>query len=608
MNVVATAGHVDHGKSTLVQTLTGIDPDRWAEEKRRGLTIDLGFAWAVSPQGDEIGFVDVPGHERFLANMLAGVGSVPAALLVIDVQEGWRAQTIEHATILDLLEVRAVVVAITKIERVDRALRETRIEHTRQRLASTGFADAPIVPVSARTGEGLGALWEALGATLRTVPPRTGGCARMWIDRAFSIRGAGTVVTGTLTDGTLAVDAPLRLLPEEHAGRARALHRHGEAVRCIEPLSRAAVNVAGLDAGDGARGMLLTTDPATRATTMFDAELTIAAGAERVEGRSDHRVHVGTSEVGARLTLLEPIAPGARGVVRLRLDAPLPVRAGDRCIVRDTGRRLIVAGGRILDPSPRGSIAERGEAVRALAAAEDLVGALVDDRGCLPVAELAALAGSDAIEGRGIVLDDQRVSPAWFETSRDRLLAQLAAFHDEAPVAAGLPSEDARGTIGLPERAFRAFLAAVPEIVDDGVTIRLAHHVPDEEGTRALRAAIAATGMHAADRRALEAEHGRDAIATLMRSGGAVALGDRLLLEAGVHEAAMRTVLTLLDQGPQTTSALREALGTSRKVALPFLEALDRAGITRFDGTLRRRGPNAGGPSAPDLSAPISAG
>ncbi|MFN8232362.1 MAG: selenocysteine-specific translation elongation factor [Actinomycetota bacterium] len=362
LRVVATAGHVDHGKSTLIARLTGIDPDRLAEEKRRGLTIDLGYAWCTLPSGREVGFVDVPGHERFIANMLAGVGPVRLVLFVVAADEGWRPQSEEHLQILDVLGVEGGVVALTKRDLVDdERLAEVEAD-VRERLAGTGLADAPIVAVSAEAGTGieamLGALDAMVGGAETPEPART----RLFIDRVFAIKGAGTVVTGTLTGGCLRVGDEVEVAG---AGRARIrslqTHRADEPTAC--PVSRVAANLVGIERDRLARGMVLTAPGEWRRTSEFDAGFRPIRGlAHPVTSRGAYKLYVGAAETDARLRVLggARIEPGREGFVRLRSSEPVTLEVGDRYVLRESGRRETVGGGTVLDTSPPARAGDAG--------------------------------------------------------------------------------------------------------------------------------------------------------------------------------------------------------------------------------------------------------
>ncbi|MFW3170199.1 selenocysteine-specific translation elongation factor, partial [Geodermatophilus sp. CPCC 206100] len=338
MDVIATAGHVDHGKSTLVRALTGMEPDRWEEERRRGLTIDLGFAWTTLPSGRRLAVVDVPGHERFIGNMLAGVGSVPAALVVVAADDGWSAQTAEHVAVLDALGVRSGLLAVTKADLADPA---PVLADARHRLAATSMGEVPAVAVSAATGAGVPEVAAALDALLAGLPaPDRDAPVRLWIDRAFPITGAGTVVTGTLAAGAVTPGNRLRLGDREVV--VRGVQSLGRPVERAEATARVALNLRGVAVEDLARGDALLTPGAFRTATDVDVTL-----GREPEDRlpAEVVVHIGSAAVSARLRPLEGTA------VRLRLAAPLPLRVGDRLLLRDPGaRRVLGADVRDVDP------------------------------------------------------------------------------------------------------------------------------------------------------------------------------------------------------------------------------------------------------------------
>jgi selenocysteine-specific elongation factor len=352
MHVVATAGHVDHGKSALVRALTGMEPDRWAEERRRGMTIDLGFAWTTLPSGAALSFVDVPGHERFVTNMLAGVGSVPAVCLVVAADEGWRPQTDEHVRALDALGVRHGLLVVTKTDLADPA---PVIEDVRRRLATTSLRDIGAVGASAVTGDGLPALCAALDDLVAGLPadPSDNAPVRLWIDRAFTIQGAGTVVTGTLPAGAIRTGDSLSLVGAEVRDVVvRGLHAHGDARDCVGAVDRVAVNLRGVARSDVTRGMSLVTSGAWCVTAEIDVRVDGPVSGEWV-------AHVGSAAVAVRSR------PLAGDVVRLRLAQPLPLHAGDRLLLREPASRR-VAGSTVLDVAPH-PLRRRGDAARVAA-------------------------------------------------------------------------------------------------------------------------------------------------------------------------------------------------------------------------------------------------
>ncbi|MFP5578698.1 MAG: selenocysteine-specific translation elongation factor, partial [Acidimicrobiia bacterium] len=356
MHVVATAGHVDHGKSTLVLHLTGTDPDRLAEEKARGLTIDLGFAGATLPSGRRMAMIDVPGHVRFLKNMLAGMGAVDACLFVVAASEGWKPQSEEHLRILDVLGVRHGVIALTKVGLVDDDLEELARLEVEEAVEGTFLAGAPVVGVDAPTGRGLDDLRAALDELLAVTPTAVDhGRPRLWIDRSFAPAGAGTVVTGTLAGGPVSVDDELLLAPVATTVRVRAIQRLHEQVQHLEPGNRTALNLVGVSHRSVTRGDVLVRAGQWHHTDRLDASLTVLARLDHaVSRRGAYLAYIGSGEHPVQLRVLgpQPIEPGETGRVRLHLPRQLPLLPGDRYVLRDAGRGETVGGGEVLDVDP----------------------------------------------------------------------------------------------------------------------------------------------------------------------------------------------------------------------------------------------------------------
>ena len=354
MRVVATAGHVDHGKSSLVQVLTGTNPDRFEEERRRGLTIDLGFAHTTLPGGDGVSFIDVPGHVRVLRNMLAGVGGVDACMFVVAATEGWKPQSEEHLRILQLLGLQHGIIALTKADLVDDEWRELQEMDVRDRVAGTFLAEAPIVAVSATTGLGVQDLRQALATLVGTTPAATNRARpRLWIDRVFASKGSGTVVTGTLTGGELRTDDQLQA--GSHAVRVRSVQSHGERHDAIEPGNRVAINLSGVDHSQLQRGDAVVRLEQWRPTQRFDATLSVLPSLSHVVSRRGaYFAYVGSGEFPAKLRVLgsQSLQPGTTGLVRLHLTTALPLLPGDRFVLRESGRDETVGGGEVLDVAP----------------------------------------------------------------------------------------------------------------------------------------------------------------------------------------------------------------------------------------------------------------
>ncbi len=440
MHVVATAGHVDHGKSTLVRALTGMEPDRWAEERRRGMTIDLGFAWTTLPGGSTIAFVDVPGHERFITSMLAGVGPVPAVLFVVAADSGWMPQSAEHLDALVALGVRHGVVAVTRSDLMDAALAA---EEAREHLAGTPLAGLPTVAVSATTGAGMDELRAALDRLAGSLPEADPAAdVRLWIDRAFTIRGAGTVVTGTLGAGTIGVDDKLDLVGSTGPGQVsvRALHCLGEPVERAHGVCRVAVNLRRVALSEISRGDALVTPGAWPAAGVVDVRLhpcgPLTARSRLACPRSAELKYVGSAAAGpCEMRMLGPDA------ARLRIEPALPLRIGERAVLRDPGRRAIVAGVTVLDVQPPALRRRGAAALRAveLAGMSDAPTPAAERarRGVAPRAALVAMGVPGAASWTGAPeVDGWLIDAAWAATLAARLFEEVRA-HDGAGVERG---------------------------------------------------------------------------------------------------------------------------------------------------------------------------
>ncbi|MET8374026.1 selenocysteine-specific translation elongation factor, partial [Micromonospora profundi] len=398
MFVVATAGHVDHGKSTLVRALTGMEPDRWAEERRRGMTIDLGFAWTTLPSGATIAFVDVPGHERFVPNMLAGVGPVPAALIVVAADEGWMPQSAEHLAALDALGVAYGLLAVTRADLADPGPATAR---ARAEIAATSLGTVEAVAVSGLTGAGLPELRTALDRLAAGLPaPAVDDPVRLWVDRSFTVRGSGTVVTGTLGAGRLRVGDELELAGTQETVRVRGLHSLGEARPDVAAVARVAVNLRGTSRDRIGRGDALLTSGRFHRTDLVDVRLTGDPAAELPAALT---LHVGSAAVPVR------VRPLGADTVRLRLARPLPLLVGDRALLRDPGRHHVAGGVRVLDVAPpplarRGAAAARAQVLADLDGRPDLAGELrppprLSSAPGSPRALVAGRAGSPTLDG-----------------------------------------------------------------------------------------------------------------------------------------------------------------------------------------------------------------
>jgi selenocysteine-specific elongation factor len=595
MPVIGTAGHVDHGKSTLVEGLTGRDPDRWDEEKRRGLTIDLGFAWTTLPNGTEISFVDVPGHERFIKNMLAGTEAVDVALLVVAADEGWMPQSEEHLAVLDLLGVRHGVVAVTKTDRVDADLLELAILEIEEQLEGTVFESAPLVPVAAPTREGFDALLsrleEAVDADQQESSPN--GRSRLWIDRAFTISGAGTVVTGTLTDGPIGVGDRLELWPGRHEVRVRGLQSHEQELDVVEPARRCAINLVGLERQDVQRGHMLGL-PAQWAPS--DLLLVDVKTARYVEGpltnRGAYHLHLGSGSWPVTLRLIESSELSGSGAALLRLPEEIPVAAGDRFILRETGRRAVVGGGRVLDPAPSPKRADLLESLHRLRAAvagrpDELAGALLATRGSEDLARLAAHSGGgapgDALTVGNLALDRDRVK---FLTGRATELAKR--FHEENPLRPGIQKASLASGLGVAIEVVEALIGAGEDLRDDGATVATSDFHGGLDPTREAQWQTLHDELHEAGLtvpRIKELDLDPDLLHALLRDERIVRVGSEFVYLPAQLDDLMSRVRNI--EKPFTVAEFRDLFGLSRKYAVPLLEWLDANGVTERDGDIR---------------------
>ena len=461
LRVIATAGHVDHGKSSLIVRLTGMDPDRLAEEKRRGLTIDLGYAWCRLPSGREIGFVDVPGHERFVRNMLAGVGPVRLVMFVVAADEGWKPQSEEHLQILDVLGVSGGVIAVTKKDLVDEETLAVAEGEVAARLAGTVLEGAPILAVSSRTGEGVDELAIALDEMVEAAPPPTEARTRLFVDRVFTIKGAGTVVTGTLAGGRLRVGDEAELYPTGVRARIRALQTHKTQEEVASPVSRVAANLVGVEREGVERGCVMGEPDLWRPSTRFDADVRPVRGLDAIPAKGAYKVYAGASEADATIRLAE--GPDGSAYVRVTAREPLVLDVGDRFVLREAGRRATVGGGTVLQVAPpRGFaqprhlelLARRRHALEqgpTPQAREALARLTVEEGGAVRIRDLKRLVGGPP--------DDELVAGTWGVDPgvRDRVAstvtAMLEQYHREHPLGEGAPPHAHRQAAAHPLRA-----------------------------------------------------------------------------------------------------------------------------------------------------------
>lgn len=595
MPVVATAGHVDHGKSTLVQALTGRDPDRWAEEKRRGMTIDLGFAWATLSSGRRVSFVDVPGHRRFMSNMLAGVGPVDAALLVVAADEGWMPQSEEHLAVLDLLGIDRAVVALTKSDRIDAATLGDRMAEIPAHLVGTSLEGSPVIAVSAMTGRGLDDLRESLDRTIgqSTMAPAQGrGRPRLWVDRSFSIPGAGTVVTGTLTGGTLAVGDEVAVWPGLLTARVRSLQSSEENVDRIGPSTRVAINLAGIDREAVKRGAMISLPGSMHPTRRVLVGIKRARYEAELTERGSYLLYVGTYGAKTSLRLLEEAPPGhgRPTVALLEVEQSLNVKAGDRFIIRDAGRQMVIGGGSVLDSAPP---CRRKEAHRlGLALTEVLelgpdviASVMLEHGGRVSLEALSARSGGGVPED-AIVAGDDAVSRDEAARLASALEAEVASFHQANRLEKGIGLGQLAVALNLDPEMTRA-IVGLTELEVSGAVVSARGRQQDELDSDPrwanAKRVLEAAGMAPPPIKDLGLDG--ELLRILVRTGRLVRVSDDL---AYLPEETTRMLELLRSiSGPFSVSEFRQRAGISRKYAVPFLEYTDRERVTVRSGDLR---------------------
>ncbi|MFN0149897.1 MAG: selenocysteine-specific translation elongation factor [bacterium] len=630
--VVGTSGHIDHGKTALVRRLTGTDTDRLPEEKARGISIELGFAHATLPSGRPVSFVDVPGHERFVKTMLAGAGGIEAVLFVIAADEGVMPQTREHLDIVHFLGVERGVIALNKCDLVESDLRELVLEDVKDSLAGTTLAGAPLVFCSAVTGEGIDALVAALDDVLADADAqsRVGGSVRLPVDRVFSMPGFGTVVTGTLRSGAVAVGDRLELLPQRRDVRVRKVQTHGRDVERAIAGERTALALHGVDLAEVARGDVVAAPGAIVTSLMIDARLTASPRTTKpIANRARIRYHQGTREILGRVVLLDrdELTPGESAFAQLRLEEPEACLAGDRFVLRSYSPQVVIAGGVVLDPAPGKrrrfreddvaelAIKERGEPSEVVLDILLRAGLRGERR-----SQLAAGAGLDPDAARGAlealfadhrarqIGADRVVAESAFDQMRARIVEVLGEFHRASPLRYGIAKEElkARACPGAPgeiaEEALRALRdASLVILLREKVRLAsLGEALTTTQSAAAervesilLRERFAPPALAAIDKEAgFSKEDSRDILDTLVDIGRIVKVTPELAFHRTlIDEAGAEVAAIVAARGELAVADLKEQLGVSRKYAVPLLEHFDRLGLTRRQGDGRVAGP-----------------
>ena len=618
MYVIGTAGHVDHGKSTLVKALTDIDPDRLPEEKEREMTVDLGFAWMTLPSGREVSIVDVPGHERFIKNMLAGVGAIDLALLIVAADESVMQQTREHLAILDILQIKRGLVVVTKTDLVDEDLVELVKAEVEDAVAGTSFEGCPMVGVSAYTGAGL----EELKAVIDDILDQTGarrdlGRPRLPVDRCFSISGFGTVVTGTLIDGFFAVGQEVELAPSGMRGRIRGLQSHKARVEQSNPGVRLAVNLSGIARNDIQRGEFVTLPGWLRSTRRLDARLRMVKGAPHpLRHNAGITFHLFTSEVGARVRLLDAdrLAPGEEGWIQLLLDDPVPMVKGDYFVLRSAEDTL--GGGQIVDPNPRRRHRRfNQETIEQLmmldqGSGEDVIFSVANQWGPCDLRTLSQrsnLSTEEALEratllaeaddliilgSLGMDSDGVVYSAQGWNILKGKVLLALQTYHNRHPLRRGAPTQEIRSRSELSQPVYLKALARLVEegsLFEEGQFLRLPDYQVSLTPELERQAADYLQSLEQTPYAPPTERHpDPELLGALIDQGKVVKVNESVVFAASAYqELTDKIVAHLEDKGSITVADARTMFDTSRKYILPLLEHLDQQRVTRRVGDER---------------------
>jgi selenocysteine-specific elongation factor len=622
--VIGTAGHVDHGKTELVRTLTGVDTDRLKEEKERGLSIELGFAPLDLPSGQRVGMVDVPGHEKFIKNMLAGAAGVDLAILVVAADEGVMPQTREHLDILQILQITSGIVVVSKVDLVDPELLELAELDIRDNLAGTFLADAPMVRFSAVTREGADEVIAGIDELAGQVEPKTAaGPLRLPIDRVFIIAGAGTVVTGTLMGGSIATGEKLRVYPKGKEVRVRRVQVHDTETEAAKSGQRVALNLVGVEPGEIERGDVIAKEGTISSTRLFEGRLTVTGHAPAsIKNGMRLRVHIGSAEVIGRVTLLDSdeLKPGESGFGRIRLERPAATVRGDRYVVRRYSPMHTLGGGVVLDTSPTGHRRHSEATLQELRLKEagdplELAEAVLRRKGdAMTPGDLAKAAGVDAEVVRQLMQDSGKIvrigkgaKVAHAETLarlREKISGALDRYHKENPLKVALKQETLRSMI-RPKPDPDLFRLALDELQGSGLVRADAGSVslsgagpsltkPQESIRSQIEAMYGKSGINSPlvdevmTRVSGTDEDKAQVIAFLCDSGTLVRLDQKILMHKdAVDRAWAAAQRLLLDVGWYSAATLRDALGTSRKYSIPLVEYFDSKKLTRRVGDKR---------------------
>jgi selenocysteine-specific elongation factor len=617
--ILGTAGHIDHGKSSLVKALTGIDPDRLKEEKERGITIDLGFADLSYPDGLTVGIVDVPGHERLVKNMLAGAGGIDLVLLVIAADEGVMPQSREHLHICNLLKIKSGLIALTKADLVEEEWLDLVKDEVRTFVKGTFLEEAEIVPVSSKTMFNVDFLKEQIReAALRVEPKQTKGLFRLPIDRVFTLKGFGTVITGTAISGSISVDDTAEILPSRIESKVRGLHSHGKPIQTAYAGQRVAINLQGIDKDEIKRGDSVLLPEKFIPTRKIDAKVELLAASPVLKSKSLIHFHLGTAETIARIILYgrNEIKAGEDCYCQFRLRDPVIAISGDRYIIRRFSPVETIGGGEVLDPlSSRRSKKESTDDLMTFETGTlaEKIAAKVKSSGIYGIkvsliegwikAEIPSI--KDAIrvlKEKGVLLrfEDSLVHKSAFDTFRETIQKIADDFHKKNPLKTGMLKEELRARFNIDPRLFGNLLTAVKDIIIDKELIRLAtFSVALSQGDETVKSKI--LGLIEKSRfqppfkeelsqaLKLDQKHLSDILGLMTKEGNLVRISDTIHITSSLYDKMIADLKNFYSKKPEMTVAeFRDVLSTSRKYALPFLEYLDSNKITLRVGDVRK--------------------
>ncbi len=617
--ILGTAGHIDHGKSALVKALTGIDPDRLKEEKERGITIDLGFADLAYPEGLTVGIIDVPGHERLVRNMLAGAGGIDIVILVIAADEGIMPQSREHLSICNLLKIKSGLIVITKADLVEDDWIKLVSEEAKGFVKGTFLEGAEIIPVSSKTGKNIELLKEKIREVALTVKPKlTKGLFRLPIDRVFTLKGFGTVVTGTAISGSISVDETVEILPANINSKVRGLHSHGKSIKTAFAGQRVAINVSGVEKESLKRGDVVVVPGRFSPAKAVDAKIELLKDSPVLKNRSLVHFHSGTSETIARVILynLEEVKPGEGCYCQLRLHEPVIVMSGDRYIIRRFSPVETIGGGEILDAHPgRRKRAEGIEDLKILelGTLEEKIAMKIKKAGIngLAVTTLEGWINADvpaiqnavkALEQKGAIVQHENIiihsdAVNAIRASIDKI---LNAFHKQNPLKTGMPKEEVRTQLKIDQKIFNALTATMKEVVMDKDLIRLSFFkVSLSEVDKGIETKILNMLEQSGFQPPLKEEIAKalnlqqkqldDILKLMVKQGSLVRINETMYITKPVYEKIINVLKRFFSKKKEMTVAeFRDILNTSRKYALPILEYLDTRRITMRVGDVRK--------------------